>query len=114
MILWVESGDTIADVKEKLLEAMGFIFTSPRDIRLVSAVRDLEDDRTLGDYNIQSGACLWMLKRLRGGMDGGFDDDEADFLVWPSRVATNCIEHIFKCGFASTLEIFPSVSLPHT
>ena len=82
VILWVESGDTIADAMEKLLNAMGFIFTSPRDIRLVSAVRDLEDDPSLGEYNIQSGACLWMLKRLRCGMDGGFDDDEAYFQVW--------------------------------
>ena len=87
VILWVEAGDTIADVKRKLLDAMSFIFTSPRDIRLVSAVRDLEDDRTLGDYNIQSGACLWMLKRLRGGMDDSDGDAMHDLsLEMPEQV----------------------------
>jgi hypothetical protein len=78
-MLWVESTDTIADVKRKLLDKLNYVFAGPSDIRLVTGVRDLVDERTLQDYNIGAGASLWMIKRLRGGAgDGGMHDSDGD------------------------------------
>jgi len=41
----------------------------PDQQHLIHAGRPLEIDRTLADYNIQSGATLYMVLRLRGGGD---------------------------------------------
>ena len=65
---------TIGDVKAMILLALRWFFCEVRDVRLVSGTRNLDDGRSLGDYNIHSGSCLWMLFRLRGGMD----DDDGD------------------------------------
>jgi hypothetical protein len=79
VILWVEATDSIADVKRKLLDKLGYVFAVPEDIRLVTGVRDLLDERTLQDYNIGAGDNLWMIKRLRGGAGGGgMDDSDGD------------------------------------
>jgi hypothetical protein len=79
VVLWVEATDSIADVKRKLLDKLGYVFAGPEDIRLVTGIRDLLDERTLQDYNIGAGDNLWMIKRLRGGAGGGgMDDSEGD------------------------------------
>jgi hypothetical protein len=78
VVVWVEATDSIADVKRKLLDKLGYVFAGPGDIRLVTGVRDLLDERTLQDYNIGAGASLWMIKRLRGGAGGGMDDSDGD------------------------------------
>lgn len=68
IIVWVEASDSIINVKAKILDKLSWIFTQPRDLRLICSGRQLEDGRTLQDYNIGEASTLFMLLRLRGGI----------------------------------------------
>lgn len=59
----MQSWETIADLKVKIQDKNG----SPADQqRLIFDGKQLEDDHTLAYYNIQEGATLHLIIRIRG------------------------------------------------
>ena len=61
----VEEGESIEDVKAKISEKEGI---PPEQQRLIFGGQQLQDAKTLEDYDVGDDATLHLVLRLRGGM----------------------------------------------
>jgi ubiquitin len=62
--IYVDPSETIGHLKNLIQDKQG---SPPDQQRLIYDTIQLEDDRTLNDYNIQNESTIYMVLRLRGG-----------------------------------------------
>ncbi|EFC38876.1 predicted protein [Naegleria gruberi] len=94
IVVYTDSNDQIEDVKYAVQMADG---TPPDQQRLIFAGKQLEDGRTLKDYNITNGGVLHLVLRLRGG--GPVTEDESDGMEMGLGVGGRIEQKIYKDPF---------------